>query len=410
MKTFSYLPLFLCLSAFAVENPVIYGEDDRVDLSEATEMQQELARSTAVMVPKERIKKSLFSRMASLSGARSFDEQVTDYEGIPLCKEERFRDKITGGVCSGFLIGADIMVTAGHCIMTDEQCKAHDWVFDFLPDENAKYRIPKKNIYSCEKLIAWKNDFITGLDYAIIKLSKRVSGRKPLDIRRKGKIEDNADVMVIGNPYGLATKVAAGAKVVDNEDEAFFVTDLDTLQGNSGSAVFNAKTGVVEGILVRGEDDFEYDYDRECFKSKRCADANECRGEDVIRITELPEINSGGKLHMIAQKGNAEEIHPLLERTSWIDVIDEAGASPLMVAAKNDNLEVMDMLITLGADVNHQDINGNTALHVLANLGKESSEAFQKLLDNGAKMNIKNVRGQTAKAILKSVNSSNNHR
>ncbi|HLW08462.1 MAG TPA: ankyrin repeat domain-containing protein, partial [Marinilabiliaceae bacterium] len=105
-----------------------------------------------------------------------------------------------------------------------------------------------------------------------------------------------------------------------------------------------------------------------------------------------------------------EEIHPLLERTSWIDVIDEAGASPLMVAAKNDNLEVMDMLITLGADVNHQDINGNTALHVLANLGKESSEAFQKLLDNGAKMNIKNVRGQTAKAILKSVNSSNNHR
>ncbi|MFA7613446.1 MAG: ankyrin repeat domain-containing protein, partial [Candidatus Caldatribacteriota bacterium] len=292
----------------------------------------------------------------------------------------------------------------------DEQCKAHDWVFDFLPDENAKYRIPKKNIYSCEKLIAWKNDFITGLDYAIIKLSKRVSGRKPLDIRRKGKIEDNADVMVIGNPYGLATKVAAGAKVVDNEDEAFFVTDLDTLQGNSGSAVFNAKTGVVEGILVRGEDDFEYDYDRECFKSKRCADANECRGEDVIRITELPEINSGGKLHMIAQKGNAEEIHPLLERTSWIDVIDEAGASPLMVAAKNDNLEVMDMLITLGADVNHQDINGNTALHVLANLGKESSEAFQKLLDNGAKMNIKNVSGQTAKAILKSVNSSNNHR
>src|SRR5690606_32415201 len=201
----------------------------------------------------------------SFVGTNSFEEQILDYEGIPLCKEERFREDLSLGSCSGFLIAPDIMVTAGHCIMTEQQCKSNDWVFDFTPNEDGKYSVAKKNVYSCEKLIAWKNDFITGIDYAIIKLSKRVKDRKPLDNRRAGKIEDGTDVMVIGNPYGLATKVAAGAKVVDNEDEAFFVTDLDTLQGNSGSAVFNAKTGVVEGILVRGEDDFEYDYDRECF-------------------------------------------------------------------------------------------------------------------------------------------------
>jgi len=411
MKKFAYLPLFLCLSATAaVENPVIYGEDDRIDLRDASEMQKNLARGTAVMVPKERIKKRLFSRSASFSGVSTFNDQVLDYEGIPLCKEERFREEVTAGVCSGFLIAPDIMVTAGHCIMTERQCKSHDWVFDFALDDKGKYSIEKKNIYSCEKLIAWKNDFISGLDYAIIKLNKRVKDRKPLDIRRMGKIDDNAEVMVIGNPYGLNTKVSAGATVVDNEDETFFVSDLDTLQGNSGSAIFNAKTGVVEGILVRGEEDFDYDYENECFKSKRCENASECRGEDVIRITELPEIRSGGKLHMIAEEGSANEITSELKTTRWIDATNEQGASPLMTAAKNNNLEVMDLLLSLGADINHQDISGNTALHVLAAMGQSSSEAFQKLLQNGAKLSIKNVRGQTAKAILKSVNSGNNHR
>lgn len=401
MKKLTYLSLLLCFNALAVENPVIYGEDDRIELRDATAMQQELARSTAVMVPKDRIKKSIFSRMASLTGLRSFDDQVTDYEGVPLCKEERFREDITAGVCSGFLIGADVMVTAGHCIMTDQQCKSHDWVFDFLPDENEKYRIPKKNIYSCEKLIAWKNDFITGLDYAIIKLSKRVTDRKPLDIRRMGKIADDAEVMVIGNPYGLATKVASGAKVVHNDDETFFVSDLDTLQGNSGSAVFNAKTGLVEGILVRGEDDFDYDYERGCFKSKVCKDAEECRGEDVIRITELPEINSGGKVHLLAKEGDTSQLEDILESHKWIDVIDEEGASPLMSASKNNQIEAVELLLSLGADINHQDVNGNTTLHILAQRGQLQSELFQLLLEHGAKTNIKNNRGETIKKMVK---------
>lgn len=401
MKKLSYLPLLLCFQALAVENPVIYGDDDRVSLQNATSMQQELARSTAVMVPKRNLKKKLFSRYASMVDPMTFAEQVYDYEGINLCKEERFRDEISLGVCSGFLIGPDTLVTAGHCIMTDEQCRNNDWVFDFNAEDNGKYSIAKKNIYSCEKIIAWKNDFISGLDYSIIKLKKRVTDRKPLDIRRAGKIDDNAQVMVIGNPYGVSTKVATGARVVDNELATFFLTDLDTLQGNSGSAVFNAKTGVVEGILVRGEDDFDYDHENECFKSKRCEDTNTCRGEDVIRITELPEIRRGGKVHLNAKQGNVEELKELLDNFTWVDVIDEEGASPLMTAVKNSQIEVVKLLLSKGANANHQDANGNTALHILAQRGQDKSEVYKLLVRSGAKSTIKNNRGQTPKEILK---------
>lgn len=292
MKYFAYLPLLLSLqvSASFVENGVIYGEDNRIDFKNASTMQQELARSTAIMVPKALIKKRLFSSQATIRNPITFNEMVTLNEDIPLCKEERFRDEVSLGHCSGFLIAPDIMVTAGHCIMTEQQCKSNQWVFDFILDEKGKYSISKKNIYSCEKLVAWKNDFISGLDYAVIKLTKNVKDRKPLEYRKSGKIADNAQVMVIGNPFGLNTKVAAGASVVDNSEENFFVSDLDTLQGNSGSAIFDAKTGLVEGILVRGEEDFEYDPENECFKSKVCQDTRECRGEDVIRITEIPEL------------------------------------------------------------------------------------------------------------------------
>ena len=36
----------------------------------------------------------------------------------------------------------------------------------------------------------------------------------------------------------------------------YFTANLDTYRGNSGSPVFNAITHKVEGVLVRGEQDF----------------------------------------------------------------------------------------------------------------------------------------------------------
>jgi hypothetical protein len=52
--------------------------------------------------------------------------------------------------------------------------------------------------------------------------------------------------------------------------------------------VLDATTGVVEGILVRGEAD-SVTTSAGCQVSKVCADTG-CRGEDITRITNVPRI------------------------------------------------------------------------------------------------------------------------
>lgn len=49
-------------------------------------------------------------------------------------------------------------------------------------------------------------------------------------------------------PAGLPQKIAGGAKVRSIQT-GFFVANLETDGGNSGSAVFNLSNGVIEGIL-----------------------------------------------------------------------------------------------------------------------------------------------------------------
>ncbi|MEI8190645.1 MAG: hypothetical protein WCI75_13115 [candidate division NC10 bacterium] len=70
----------------------------------------------------------------------------------------------------------------------------------------------------------------------------------------------------------------------DASPNGYFVANLDTYGGNSGSAVFSATTGLVEGILVRGEND--YVWKGGCRVSNRCP-ADGCRGEDVTKVSAL---------------------------------------------------------------------------------------------------------------------------
>src|SRR6185295_6557109 len=94
-------------------------------------------------------------------------------------------------------------------------------------------------------------------------------------------------IIVIGHPAGLPTKVAGGAAVRDEKPAGYFTANLDTYGGNSGSAVFNAVTGLVEGILVRGEND--YVWKGSCRVSNVCTNEG-CRGEDVTKVSALADI------------------------------------------------------------------------------------------------------------------------
>jgi hypothetical protein len=204
-----------------------------------------------------------------------------------LCAKEPFRSQPVGAFCSGFLVAPDVIATAGHCVNEQEVATVR-FVFGFRmnDDTTAQVKISNDEIYTGVKVIG-REQAPSGPDWALVKLDRPVENHKIVSLRKSGKIGDRQPVHVIGHPCGLPLKYADGASVSDNNAAAFFIANLDTYGGNSGSPVFNSETHEVEGILVRGENDFVTAGD--CQVSLVCPDTG-CRGEDCTRTTEFTEL------------------------------------------------------------------------------------------------------------------------
>lgn len=259
---------------------VIYGNDDRTEVVDTSDtLMIEKAKSTAGMF--------LTSNLSLLSnGTYKVSGKTLVQRGW--CSSERFASQTTSPVCSGFLVGADVMATAGHCVSSSSDCKNYSWAFDYRLAKNTdnSTTIPKSSVYKCKSIIATMNSSTSSIDYALIRLDRKVTDRLPLEFRRSGKIADGAKLVLIGHPKGLPMKIAAGAYVRSNFATNYFSANTDSYAGNSGSPVFDATTGIVEGILVRGESD-SVTTSAGCYVSYVCAD-NSCSGEDATRMTSLP--------------------------------------------------------------------------------------------------------------------------
>ncbi len=272
----------LTFSLYA-DTKVIYGDDDRVDVYSSTNsMYVELAESTAAQIPES----SVVFQMSD--GSYSIEGDTLESRGI--CAVERFSQQMTAARCSGFLVGEDLLVTAGHCMKSARDCSDNKWVFDYKQSGYSKgITVPGTSVYSCAEIISQELNSFTKNDYALVRLDRKVFDREPLTFRTRGKIRSRTRLVVIGHPTGLPTKIADGANVRSNSNKYYFSANLDTYGGNSGSAVFSSANGTVEGILVRGETDYVYDSNLGCRVSNRCANS-ECRGEDVTRITAVKDL------------------------------------------------------------------------------------------------------------------------
>jgi V8-like Glu-specific endopeptidase len=267
----------------------VYGEDDRRDVFhvENDASMRRMARSTAAIVDVRDI------RVRDEGKFRLVSE--THGEQMQLCHDEAFVDQPSAAYCSSFLVAKDLVVSAGHCFMEPDACESAAFVFDFAYNQESDQPelLNHDQIYTCKAILAVNTDQDSGLDYAIVRLDRPALDREPLVLNQSDNIKTGDDVTVIGNPSGLPTKIAAGAKVRQTSDPISFTTNLDTFQGNSGSAVFNTETKKVEGILVRGDIDYEFDELSECRRVKRCADDG-CDGEAATRVSafydELSEL------------------------------------------------------------------------------------------------------------------------
>lgn len=271
----------IVLSAVANDR-VVYGDDNRVDVIDSqNSLYVQLSESTAAMISKD--------KLTEKSGGFEISSSTMVERGY--CASERFSNQALAANCSGFLVGSDLLVTAGHCIRSMSSCNTYSWVFNFKVDANGEVPNPmgKENVYNCVEIIERRLTSSDKDDYALIRLDREVSVAGPLSYRESGKISDGAKLVVIGHPTGLPTKIADDAAVRNNSFEKYFNANLDTYGGNSGSAVFNETDGVVEGILVRGERDFVYDFANSCYKTNVCSNDG-CRGEDVTRITNISAL------------------------------------------------------------------------------------------------------------------------
>lgn len=272
-----YFIVFSLLSATAVEaseerNRIIYGEDNRVDVTETDAKIQALGKAVAGRVMNFSFKRD--------DNKISFEDVLTLSHPMSarVCSSERFADQPTVADCTGFLVGEDLLVTAGHCMVPFGQsvrnqgtrdCESFSWLFDYKSDAVLE-SMDGSQLYGCKEVVA--GEYTDELDYAIIKLDRKVSDRTPLKVRKEGKLTLGQSIFVMGHPSGLPLKYADGARVFETE-ATYFATNLDTFGGNSGSPVFNKDTLEVEGILVRGDTDYVVTTDE---NGERCRKVNVC--------------------------------------------------------------------------------------------------------------------------------------
>jgi len=261
-----------------IQNKVIYGEDNRQGYFQVRRSDvREVADSTAAVVRRA----NLTARADGTTDIRA--ETFQKFAGV--CSTERFASEPSGAFCSAFLVGDDLMATAGHCI-DSARCAQSSFVFSYRMSAQgqAPNNVSSAEVYSCKAVLERSQ---TGAeDYALVRLDRPVRGHRVLTLART-PVSVGDEVLTVGHPSGLPTKITDNGVVRSTEAE-YFTANLDTYGGNSGSAVFNQDTLEVVGILVRGESDFTYDRVKKCSVSNRCTE-NSCRGEDVTNISYISE-------------------------------------------------------------------------------------------------------------------------
>jgi V8-like Glu-specific endopeptidase len=270
----------------------LYGFDRRKDYFEIQDPEiLKVADSVASMVSTDHL--AFDSNSVRISG-QTLGQQ------FKLCRKEAYYDEPVAASCTAFVIGSDLVATAGHCVGGAGSSRI---VFGYkeLKDASgahAQLVIPNSQVYRVSQVVAQKAD-PSGSDFAILKLDREIKDHAPLVLETSIPPTQGGFVYVLGHPSGLPLKLADNATIQAISANGFFTANLDTFGGNSGSPVFSASTHHVQGILVRGGTD--YKSEGTCNRAFVCPalpdSTVQCGGESATLISELAkQLGDSNKL------------------------------------------------------------------------------------------------------------------
>jgi hypothetical protein len=307
------IALILLVAGTGVARALVYGDDDRIEYYQGTPAQRGAADSVFVVADVSEV---------SCSGGTCtlLDIPYTDwFQPEGLCTDETYRTQPTFGFCTAFLVGSDLVATAGHCI-DSSNCSSTVFIPKFQiesPGGEAPTTVPESDVYQCSSVVA--QEYTSTNDYAVVQLDRVATPTfMPLSIRHTGDVETDpfvSGLYLMGYPTGLPLKIAGGPEPIgasgysgatvkgshteyfESNLDAYLGAGVDDYGGNSGSPVFSLDVAgeylYVEGILVRGETDYVYDSGQSCWRSKVCSDTDGCipfdrsQWEEVQRSTTI---------------------------------------------------------------------------------------------------------------------------
>lgn len=206
-------------------------------------------------------------------------------EVFDLCPGQRFAKQPSMSQCSGTLITSDILLTAGHCV-EHEDCEDLQFVFDYAytsaPTKPMSIVMgqPAENAYRCKKILTAVDDRDeakrTGSDYALIRLDRPVTHRKPATVRWDASVGLGDKLFTIGYPSGLPQKITNGTVRNADPEYTFIEHDIDVFGGNSGGGVFDQAGRLVGLHSFSSGIRYVQAPDKECFVVAVCGENSAC--------------------------------------------------------------------------------------------------------------------------------------
>lgn len=235
-------------------------------------------RGVAAIVPR-----SLMDHVGNVWSPKSI---VTYHDVKNVCIDKvRFALEPVLAGCTAFLVTPTMVATAGHCVEA-VQAKNLLFIFDFSADDKthiAKEEFPDTDVVAGKVVVDWG---VEPSDWALIELEREVADRDPLVVDWDHPVAVDDEVYMIGHSAGLPLKIGR-AKIIRTASRSF-VSDVDSLGGNSGSPIISFTTNNVVGILARSREGYVDIGGCNILESCPSSLFTDCDGEGCTKITEIP--------------------------------------------------------------------------------------------------------------------------